>query len=607
MAYTARQARETLDSYLGLTAESENRTIIPNTVNRGFTLVLPSGETIVIYTYPLVHKQDGTKNYFDTRDSGPVERIRTRKYADEHNLKYFCLGVNDQVEKYRNYIFSLECPEDRLERISGTINGDRDPEAGGNQIIIPNSFTPSQQFERIHNRLNVDISCIHKDSIYAYFDDYDSRNEQATEQPDQPDQPEEEENPVEVEPVPDLEMNENERRFREWMTHQTTSRGYQCGPGMISSNALALRKVCSMMDIIEYPDLTNLFDVTDIDMFMDIQTIIRSHSDYDAVNTASWNGFLSTGLNWYERYLKDIYKPEESEEQEVIPPYSKEDFLQQVFLSSEQYDELKDLLLYKHNVILQGAPGVGKTFLAKRFAYSIIGAKNDRFIDMIQFHQNYSYEDFIMGYRPDGVGFSLREGIFYTFCKRAGKDKENKYFFIIDEINRGNLSKIFGELMMLIEGDKREQSVKLAYRDELFSVPDNVYVIGMMNTADRSLAIMDYALRRRFSFYDVEPAFGTEKFSKFLRDSGKVSDAMITKINDCLVKLNEFISDEDSSGLGKGFCIGHSYFCNLPLPGQNESDWYNAIIKYEVSPLLNEYWWDEKNKANDCIKDLLKE
>ena len=600
MAYTARQARETLDSYLGLAAESENRTILPQTANRGFTLVLPSDETIVIYTYPLVHKQDGTKNYFDTRDSGPVERIRTRKYADEHNLKYFCLGVNDQVEKYRNYIFSLECPEDRLERISGTINGDRDPSAGGNQIIIPNSFTPSQQFERIRNRLNVDISCIHKDSIYAYFDNYDSRNEQVIDLPD-------DEIPVEVEPVSDIEMSENERNFREWMSHQITARGDKCGPAMINANVAALKTVCSKIHIIEYPDITDLFDITDIDTFVDIQTAIRNHEDYDTVNFATRRGYLNSGLNWYERYLRDINKPEETQKQEIAPPYSKEAFLQQVFLSSEQYDELKDLLLYKHNIILQGAPGVGKTFLTRRFAYSIIGAKDDRYIDMIQFHQNYSYEDFIMGYRPKEVGFSLREGVFYTFCKKAECDKGHKYFFIIDEINRGNLSKIFGELMMLIEGDKRGQTVKLAYRDELFSVPENLYIIGMMNTADRSLAIMDYALRRRFSFFDIEPAYGTEKFTQFLHNSGKLSDVLINKINDRLGKLNEFISDEDSSGLGKGFCIGHSYFCNLPLPEQNEEEWYNAIIKYEVSPLLNEYWWDEKNKATSWTNDLLKD
>ena len=141
---------------------------------------------------------------------------------------------------------------------------------------------------------------------------------------------------------------------------------------------------------------------------------------------------------------------------------------------------------------------------AKRLAYSILGEKDDGKIEMVQFHQSYSYEDFMMGYRPNANGgFELKEGPFYSFCKKAEEDKEHKFFFIIDEINRGNLSKIFGELFMLLEQDKRNEKIKLLYKDELFSIPENLYVIGTMNTADRSLALPDYALRRRFAFYKM--------------------------------------------------------------------------------------------------------
>ena len=232
-----------------------------------------------------------------------------------------------------------------------------------------------------------------------------------------------------------------------------------------------------------------------------------------------------------------------------------------------------------------------------------MGYKLESNVEMIQFHQNYSYEDFIMGYKPTESGFSLKEGVFYRFCERARKDSAHDYFFIIDEINRGNLSKIFGELMMLIEGDKRGEMIKLAYRDEEFGVPENVYIIGMMNTADRSLAMMDYALRRRFSFFDIVPAFGSPKFRAYLESMIKSQD-VVDKVISRISELNRKIADEETSGLGKGFCIGHSYFCVPPVAGQSPAEWYRSIIAYEIAPLLDEYWWDDKTKAEDCKKEL---
>lgn len=408
--------------------------------------------------------------------------------------------------------------------------------------------------------------------------------------------------------VPDTTASDNEARFRTWMATQNSAAGGLCSPGTISNNCSALKKVCSLMDIAEYPNMQSLFEISDLDQFCEIALLIRSHPNYEKVNIACGNKYLNTGLNWYEKYLTEISATDPIEEEPVYPGYSKEDFLSEVFMTSEQYDELVNLLEYKKNIILQGAPGVGKTFLAKRLAYSILGKKDPRSIDMVQFHQSYSYEDFIMGYRPNEAGFELTDGVFYSFCKTAGKEqnKSKKYFFIIDEINRGNLSKIFGELLMLIEGDKRTDSIKLVYKNELFSVPENVYIIGMMNTADRSLALMDYALRRRFSFFDVEPAFDKEVFKKHLSSYIK-STAIIDKVIARFNTLNDKIADADTSGLGKGFCIGHSYFCTRPVPGQSDEQWYHSIIKYEIIPLLEEYWWDDKRKVDDCVKALLKD
>jgi len=278
------------------------------------------------------------------------------------------------------------------------------------------------------------------------------------------------------------------------------------------------------------------------------------------------------------------------------PAYDAENFLEEVFMDEESYEILVGLVRNKKNVILQGAPGVGKTFAAKRLAYSIMGEKDPNRVMMVQFHQSYSYEDFIMGFRPSEKGFELKHGAFYNFCKQAEIDSENEYFFIIDEINRGNLSKIFGELFMLIETDKRGVELQLLYSDEKFSVPGNVYLIGMMNTADRSLAMLDYALRRRFAFFEMKPGFDTDGFREYRM--GLASEKFDRLINS-IENLNSAIAADDS--LGEGFCIGHSYFCNLKKVTDQA---LSGIVEYELIPLLKEYWFDEPTKVKDWANIL---
>ena len=281
-----------------------------------------------------------------------------------------------------------------------------------------------------------------------------------------------------------------------------------------------------------------------------------------------------------------------------IRPYLREDFLNDVFISEDEYDKLRYLLISKKNLILQGAPGVGKTFAAKRLAYSIMGEKDESRIEMIQFHQNYTYEDFIMGYKPtENGGFAIRTGVFYQFCKKVAEDKDHLYFFIIDEINRGNLSKIFGELLMLIESDYRDTCIKLAYRDEKFCVPSNLLIIGMMNTADRSLAMIDYALRRRFSFFEMHPSFNSNGFKAYMEG---LNDDRINKIVDAVIQLNEIIAKDDS--LGSGFCIGHSYFCNQK--GCNDM-WLSNVIEFDIIPMLREYWFDNDKKFKEESEKLM--
>ena len=311
-----------------------------------------------------------------------------------------------------------------------------------------------------------------------------------------------------------------------------------------------------------------------------------------------------TNISAYPDYVQKLLalfaedtSEEVSEQKEIkYPLYSKDDFLNEVYMDEDTYNTLTELLEAKYNVILQGAPGVGKTFAAKRLAYSIMGQKDTSRVAMVQFHQSYSYEDFIQGYRPSKDGFELVNGAFYKFCKEAEEDNERPYFFIIDEINRGNLSKILGELMMLIEKDKRGEKIKLLYSNEWFTVPQNVRIIGMMNTADRSLALMDYALRRRFAFFDFAPAFSSEGFKNYLseKDSPKLE-----KLIAAVESLNSTISTDES--LGDGFRIGHSYFCT---DDEVTDEWLKSVVEYEVIPLIKEYWFDEPTKVRDWSATL---
>ena len=312
-----------------------------------------------------------------------------------------------------------------------------------------------------------------------------------------------------------------------------------------------------------------------------------------------------TDITSYTEYVEklnalfeDDLNDEPEEVEKTYPPYGEDDFLKDVFMSQEEYENLVNILKIKKNIILQGAPGVGKTYAAKRLAYSIMGEKNIERVMMVQFHQSYSYEDFIMGYRPTATGFELKTGAFYRFCKKAEIDTDKKYFFIIDEINRGNLSKIFGELFMLIENDKRTIPLQLLYSDEKFAVPKNVYLIGMMNTADRSLAMLDYALRRRFAFIEMKPGFETEGFRAYEEE---LQSTAFDKLISCVRNLNREIAEDEA--LGEGFCIGHSYFCNLTAETA-DAEPLNAIVEYELIPMLKEYWFDEPEKVREWTGKL---
>ena len=293
----------------------------------------------------------------------------------------------------------------------------------------------------------------------------------------------------------------------------------------------------------------------------------------------------------------------------TIKPYSIESSLETIFIAESKFHNILDRIKFKKNLVLQGPPGVGKTFIARHIAYALMGVEDKRRTSMIQFHQSYSYEDFMQGFRPNSEGkFDLKNGAFYEFCRKAQRDPGNPYVFIIDEINRGNLSKIFGEMFMLIETDKRgpDYAMPLTYAqglDDTFFIPDNLYIIGTMNTADRSLAMVDYALRRRFCFINLEPAFGNEKFKKFLVNQG-VEETVVDKVIDRMMLLNKRIA-EDQKNLGRGYCIGHSYLCPSDNHQVYDNAWYENVVRTEIEPLLEEYWFDDPDKARTQVEQLL--
>lgn len=351
-----------------------------------------------------------------------------------------------------------------------------------------------------------------------------------------------------------------------------------------------IKRVC---DIVRNKfDLPNILFLTDSES---VQVVSDELSQLIAIEqNVRAEKELKNQRSYVNKYLEFlVYCEMLNESPNTRHPYSFGDDGDKPFISEVSFMDIVNTLQRKKNIILQGAPGVGKTFLAKKIAYQLMGEVKDANIDMVQFHQSYSYEDFIQGIRPTTAGtFEVRNGVFYKFCLRAKENEKESFVFIIDEINRGNLSKIFGELMMLIESDKRSPryAIKLTYSDdeeEKFYVPANVFIIGCMNTADRSLAIVDYALRRRFAFCDIEPEFG-ETFRNFLAEN--LSTQFVDKICSKLRRANTIIANTPS--LGKGLEIGHSYFCQT-TDVDDEQQWWRAICQYELFPYLREICFED--------------
>lgn len=294
------------------------------------------------------------------------------------------------------------------------------------------------------------------------------------------------------------------------------------------------------------------------------------------------------------------------------PEFSEEDLVRDAFIPDDELKNIVQLLRGRKNVILQGPPGVGKSFIAKRIAYAALGTKSPSRVLSLQFHPNYSYEEFIEGYRPTDGGFELRPGSLREFIDSKCADGD-LCVLVLDELNRANLSSVLGECMFLLEADKRgdQNAVQLLYGRDSFSLPENLLVLGLMNTADRSIALVDYALRRRFAFVDLPPRFNGS-FKAYLRDQ-LVPDRIIDRLFEAMAEVNGAIRSAHVA-LGRGFEIGHSYFCKCPdlasLADEPEREraaesWIEEVIRFDIAPLLREYWFDDRDARSGLVRTLL--
>jgi 5-methylcytosine-specific restriction protein B len=294
-----------------------------------------------------------------------------------------------------------------------------------------------------------------------------------------------------------------------------------------------------------------------------------------------------------------------------IVPYSVDDILKDgCFLVRAEIDLLLDRLRTKKNLILQGPPGTGKTWLAKRLAFALMGQKDDSKVRAVQFHPNLSYEDFVRGWRPTGEGkLSLADGVFMEAIKAASKEPSSKFVVVIEEINRGNPAQIFGELLTLLEAGKRtpNEALELCYPDadgkrRPVHIPENLYVVGTMNIADRSLALVDLALRRRFAFVGLEPRLGPV-WRDWVVNECAVDSALVADIERRIADLNDQIAAD--ARLGKQFRIGHSYVTPAHrLEAGDTKKWFQQVVDSEIGPLLDEYWFDAPDEAQKAIARL---
>ena len=357
------------------------------------------------------------------------------------------------------------------------------------------------------------------------------------------------------------------------------------------------------------------FDGSDyLDLIEDLKA--RFVEDDSPVRSIPELSFAAWGQARVADEPQDDYELDDAEEMSEAPvagesePYGLEDIeAEGCFLPKEDLEKILKRIRVKKNAILQGAPGTGKTWLSKRLGYALMGQRDERRLTAVQFHPTLSYEDFVRGWRPAAGGrLTLSDGPLMQAIRRSAESPDSLHVVVIEEINRGNPAQIFGEMLTLIEGDKRkpDDALRLSHMHEGESpihVPANLYLIGTMNIADRSLALVDLALRRRFAFIDLAPHFN-QAWADWLENEGGIDRRLVDDIGARIRKLNDTITADGA--LGSNYCVGHSYV--TPGAGDRVRDpvsWFQAVVETEIGPLLEEYWFDRPERAREETDRLL--
>ena len=478
MAYTTNQALETLNRYLGIT--DDEKQIIENTKGRGFVFALPNGEKATVFVYPLVHKQDNTKNYFDTRDSGAYERGVTWNYAIANGMKYFCIGVNDTVNKYNDYSFSLECNESDIEKISGTLNGSRN--GPGNQIIIPNDYVPSKGVERIVNKLGIYITAVHKDNLLDYLTYYDNRPY------------------MENAALANLDELVGDTYVEREDSFKT---GYE---SPFSRNRILFGAPGTGKSFTINRDRVELLGVGNEDDY----ERVTFHPDYSYAN------FVGT------------YKPVMVDDSaEIISLATEKEVLavltDETKTAQEKYDQLYERFKGDGLTRLPLLLGLytDESFKTRKADGSDAASDNS-----VERNHGRAIRPYVNLSKPTNgkkdISYEYVPGPFMRMYVKALKnsrtDNIKPFLLIIEEINRANVAAVFGDIFQLLDrGDdfvseypiQATEDIKKYLVKELggnpddynkIKIPDNMFIWATMNSADQGVFPMDTAFKRRCDF-----------------------------------------------------------------------------------------------------------